>query len=164
MNHKYPFTSLHLQIDPTLVDVNVHPTKLEVRFKNASDIYDLIYDSVRTALKSKELITQVKLVEEKEESKTIKNAPEPFEENRRQEELKKASYDSSHKVQTSQGDNKFEIAGYNIEDISGNKSYANNTFKRILLVIPIKVLLLILQMIRQNIYPTRKKRERRTNK
>lgn len=130
MNHKYPFTSLHLQIDPTLVDVNVHPTKLEVRFKNASDIYDLIYDSVRTALKSKELITQVKLVEEKEESKTIKNAPEPFEENRRQEELKKASYDSSHKVQTSQGDNKFEIAGYNIEDISGNKSYANNTFKK----------------------------------
>ena len=83
MNHKYPFTSLHIQIEPSLVDVNVHPTKLEVRFKNSDEIYEMIFDGIRGALRNKELISQVKLVEEKEEVKEIKNVAEPFEVNRR---------------------------------------------------------------------------------
>ncbi len=89
MNHKYPFTSLHIQIDPTLVDVNVHPTKLEVRFNNGNEIYDLVYNGVRGGLYNKELISQVELVKEKEVSPPVTKVAEPFEEKRREEELRK---------------------------------------------------------------------------
>lgn len=82
MNHKFPFTSLHLQMDPNLVDVNVHPTKLEVRFKNANDIYEFVYNSIKDVLQNKEHISQVKLVKEKETPKNVNRPPEPFEEER----------------------------------------------------------------------------------
>ena len=40
MQHKYPFTMLHFQIDPQTLDVNVHPTKMELRFSDGEFIYD----------------------------------------------------------------------------------------------------------------------------
>lgn len=39
MQHKYPFTCLHIQIKGSDVDVNVHPTKMEVRFSDQELIY-----------------------------------------------------------------------------------------------------------------------------
>ncbi|MBQ8738984.1 MAG: DNA mismatch repair endonuclease MutL [Clostridia bacterium] len=47
---KFPFCVLNLEIDPTLVDVNVHPAKLEVKFSNESVIFTAVYYAVRTAL------------------------------------------------------------------------------------------------------------------
>ncbi len=86
MNHKYPFTSLYIKMDPKSVDVNVHPTKLEVRFEEGNEIYDLIYNSIKNALTTKEHIRRIKLAEEKsrvKETKSVnKEAPEPFEVNR----------------------------------------------------------------------------------
>lgn len=86
MTHKYPFTSLYINMDPKRVDVNVHPTKLEVRFEEGNKIYDLIYSSIKETLISKEHIKQIKLTEDKEALKEIKtksrSAPEPFEANR----------------------------------------------------------------------------------
>lgn len=47
---KYPFVVLNLEIPPTEVDVNVHPTKKEVRYKNTNQIFNFVYSSVDMAL------------------------------------------------------------------------------------------------------------------
>lgn len=51
-NTRYPFVILNLEIPPCDVDVNVHPTKKEVRYKNPNQIFNFIYSSVDAALKS----------------------------------------------------------------------------------------------------------------
>ncbi|MEG0013417.1 MAG: DNA mismatch repair endonuclease MutL [Cellulosilyticaceae bacterium] len=53
---KFPFAILHLNLDPSLVDVNVHPTKLEVRFKDSDMIYQTVYNGVLSHLQEENLI------------------------------------------------------------------------------------------------------------
>ena len=94
MMHKFPFAILHLRLDPSCVDVNVHPAKMEVRFNNQQQLYDFISSSVERALSQREMIpdallgecddepkeepklTEISAAEEKSEKKT---APQPFE-------------------------------------------------------------------------------------
>jgi DNA mismatch repair protein MutL len=49
-NGKYPFIVLNLEIPPSDVDVNVHPTKKEVRYKNTNQIFNFIYTSIQAGL------------------------------------------------------------------------------------------------------------------
>ncbi|MBO5228719.1 MAG: DNA mismatch repair endonuclease MutL [Lachnospiraceae bacterium] len=65
MQHKYPFTILQIKIDPLLLDVNVHPSKMELRFRNAEEIYQLIMQAVRDAFTHKEMIPRVPVPEAK---------------------------------------------------------------------------------------------------
>ena len=69
MQHKYPFTALHFSIDGSLLDVNVHPTKMELRFSNQEELYRFVRDTVRQALMERELIPEVKLTEEPDPGK-----------------------------------------------------------------------------------------------
>lgn len=85
MSHRYPFTAIHLSIPGEFIDVNVHPTKMEIRFRNNDEVYGMVYHSIKDVLAGKELIPAVTLVEEKEETKRIANVPEPFEKKRLQE-------------------------------------------------------------------------------
>lgn len=61
MQHKYPFVVLYVDIDGEHVDVNVHPTKMEIRFNNQQEVYDVIYEAINRGLHEKELIPQVTL-------------------------------------------------------------------------------------------------------
>jgi DNA mismatch repair protein MutL len=54
--HRYPLVTLHLQMDPTLVDVNVHPAKLEVRFSKEQELYQFVEMSFRHVLQRQTLI------------------------------------------------------------------------------------------------------------
>ena len=56
MQHKYPFAVLHFTIEGDLLDVNVHPTKMELRFSNQEEIYQLIVRTLKDALSGRELI------------------------------------------------------------------------------------------------------------
>ncbi len=67
MQHKYPFTMLHFSIDQELLDVNVHPTKMELRFRDGEMIYHLVHQVVSSALAHKELIPEVELEKKAEE-------------------------------------------------------------------------------------------------
>ncbi len=58
MHHRYPFTALLLEADTALVDVNVHPTKMEVRFANPGEVYDLVLQAVKDGLMGRELIPE----------------------------------------------------------------------------------------------------------
>lgn len=84
MQHKYPFVLLHISIEPEYLDVNVHPTKMELRFRNGEQVYQMIFQAISQALSHKELIPQVDLVK-REEEKALEEAqkkaphPEPFE-------------------------------------------------------------------------------------
>lgn len=84
MQHKYPFTMLHFTIEPELLDVNVHPTKMELRFRDGEMVYRMVYDAVSGALAHKELIPEVELNKEKaeqeaKETRKHEPSPEPFE-------------------------------------------------------------------------------------
>ena len=78
MQHKYPFTALHFTIDGSLLDVNVHPTKMELRFSNQEQLYRFVRETIRQGLMEKELIPEMKLTEEETEQKPEpKQRPEP---------------------------------------------------------------------------------------
>ncbi len=61
MQHKYPFVVLHLTIDQSQIDVNVHPAKMELRFSNQQAVYNAVYEAVDRALHEQELIPEVSL-------------------------------------------------------------------------------------------------------
>ena len=94
MKHRYPFVCLDFKIDQELLDVNVHPTKMEIRFRNGREIYELVVDAVRAALLQKDLVQDVlrETPKKKElpKAKEVKK-PEPFEVNRRKEEIQKVN-------------------------------------------------------------------------
>ncbi|WP_075719721.1 DNA mismatch repair endonuclease MutL [Roseburia sp. 499] len=90
MQHKYPFTVLHLSINGQLLDVNVHPTKMELRFSNGEVVYHFLEKLIRDTINQGELVYQVSLEKEreakareeqarKERLKSEQHVPEPFE-------------------------------------------------------------------------------------
>lgn len=103
MQHKYPFTCINLQADPELLDVNVHPSKMELRFRNQEEIYPFVFNTVDAALHHKQLIPDVEIEEKKEKEKTVTQIvsevmasdgkkvriPEPFE-TKRNESIKES--------------------------------------------------------------------------
>lgn len=68
---KFPLFVLNLEVAPAQVDVNVHPAKLEVRFKNDDEVYDFFYTAVSEALQKEVLIPQAVI-----EKKTKEKQPE----------------------------------------------------------------------------------------
>ncbi|WP_408071123.1 DNA mismatch repair endonuclease MutL [Butyrivibrio sp. JL13D10] len=78
MQHKFPFCVVHIRMNTELVDVNVHPSKMEVRFSNQPAVYEFIRKNVAKALHDHEMIPEV-LRNEKEDraynkQKLIQNA------------------------------------------------------------------------------------------
>ena len=121
MQHKYPFTALHISIDGSLLDVNVHPTKMELRFRNQEQIYPYILKLIGDTLLGKELIPESVCDDEKTEKAKINNEikeqkklvaykplAEPFEVNRRSKakEIKPETAATNSKVDSNK-DNVF---------------------------------------------------------
>lgn len=122
MQHKYPFTVLHLSIDGKMLDVNVHPTKMELRISNQEDVYRFIYMAVNDALNGRELIPIVSFGKEeskKEERVIPQKAPEPFEKKRLQAMQAAPKKDFPKKETTTKQPN---IAGNNTVQASTNTS------------------------------------------
>ncbi len=65
MVHKFPFAVLHFTLDTAELDVNVHPTKMEVRFSHGQELYRFVYEALRRILFGRELIPEVKPSEPK---------------------------------------------------------------------------------------------------
>ena len=107
MQHRFPFTCLLISVDNSLVDVNVHPAKLEVRFSDTESLYRLIFHEVDNALRKKDLlpdmgirqipdkkplVRELNLVVRQEKSEKTEGyiipdipMPEPFEKSRQDE-------------------------------------------------------------------------------
>lgn len=90
MQHKYPFTALQFTIDGKILDINVHPTKMELRFADGQKMYQLVYHAVKQGLSQREMIPAASVRDEKKKAdvpQMRKNAsiPEPFEKKRREQ-------------------------------------------------------------------------------
>ncbi|WP_029321417.1 DNA mismatch repair endonuclease MutL [Butyrivibrio sp. AE3004] len=75
MQHKFPFCVVHIRMNTELVDVNVHPSKMEVRFSNQPFVYEFIRKNVAKALHEHEMIPEV-LRNEKEDKAFAKKQAE----------------------------------------------------------------------------------------
>lgn len=88
MIHKFPFTEINFQVRPDLLDVNVHPTKMELKFANSQDIYSFTYNAIRETLLFKELIPDVAPGKDPKpetfKKRDVGKAPEAFENKRRE--------------------------------------------------------------------------------
>lgn len=96
MQHQYPFTVLYFDFFGESLDVNVHPTKMELRFDNNTEVYKELCDAVFEKLSHKEMIPEVPLEEEKSSKKIVHEykepIPEPFETRRLNDILRKVDY------------------------------------------------------------------------
>ena len=108
MQHKYPFVCLNFEVPGDEVDINVHPTKMEVRFQKQKEIYEAVYEALLFAIGGKELIPEVKFEEKKSELKKVEsdkkvpkkeNGPEPFEVKRKESFLEALSFGQKREPQ-----------------------------------------------------------------
>ena len=91
MQHQFPFAVLFFEVPGTLVDVNVHPAKAQVRFSEEKEVYDFVCSGVRDALHTDSLIRDIPLQQKADTQQTIagpvferpgpaiRETPEPYE-------------------------------------------------------------------------------------
>ena len=114
MQHKFPFVSLQISMTGNDLDVNVHPSKLEVRFAREMEVYDAILSAIRGVLSGRELIPQVAPGKPEPLPKAPplprSRIPEPFEVKRRSGDEEPASgrgdilYDGMPGLKESEGE------------------------------------------------------------
>ncbi len=68
-DNRYPITVLNITVDPSLIDVNIHPTKMDIKFSKMEELIELIETLIKNVLHKKTLIPEVVLEEKKEEPK-----------------------------------------------------------------------------------------------
>ncbi|MEK6817012.1 MAG: DNA mismatch repair endonuclease MutL, partial [Nanoarchaeota archaeon] len=73
---RHPVVILNIRVDPTVIDVNIHPTKEKVKFEQASKIYDSIFNSVRQTLLENSLITDFSSLDSSEQAILEEKKPE----------------------------------------------------------------------------------------
>lgn len=85
MQHKFPMFILNIEVNTSLIDINVHPTKMDVRFSNQTYVYDYLVSAISAGLKVHEMIPDA-ILEEKDKEEPVQYqkqfCPEPFEEKR----------------------------------------------------------------------------------
>ena len=83
MQHQYPFCVLYFTFKGESLDVNVHPTKMELRFDNNQEVYQYLCNGLYEVLSRKEMIPEVPVTEEKKAPVLVReykeSIPEPFE-------------------------------------------------------------------------------------
>ncbi len=98
MQHQFPFCVLHINVDTTALDVNVHPTKMQVRMSNQEQLVRALVDSIHNSLSGKEMIPEARLVKEEVGEERI-TTPEPFE----KERLKDWKESEAEKIRADKG-------------------------------------------------------------
>lgn len=138
MQHKYPFTALYVEINPANMDVNVHPTKQEVRFENPEAVYNTVFEAVTEVLSGKALVHRAEPEEiisnSKEKNKYI---PEPFEIARKKEETKSNVSQSLMVAENPEEDdlikknniNKIDNAEFTVRYLNSSDSNQKDNFK-----------------------------------
>ena len=126
MVHKFPFTALMISMDPHAFDANVHPAKMEMRFRNAEELYSSVMSAVRSSFVKKELIPKVGLGNEQKVKENARKIPEPFEKKRRAIEERFSSLSSEQIKQIAK-----EKENEDVSEISNRKSSIEERITRL---------------------------------
>ncbi len=70
---RYPIVIINIKADPSLLDVNIHPSKLDIKFSNFEDLQTLIKETIIDTIKTKLLIPKIQLDKDKVEKVTYEN-------------------------------------------------------------------------------------------
>lgn len=70
-DNRYPIVVLNITVDPILVDVNIHPTKMDIKFSKLEELIILIEKMIKEKLNNRNLIPHIEVNEEKPKEKTI---------------------------------------------------------------------------------------------
>ena len=116
---RYPITILIIQTDPSLIDVNVHPSKLDIKFGNFEDLKELIHNMITTTIQKKLLIPKIEPKKEENPSK-YQNLSLNLERNL----VKEDSIDNDYKNRLSNLINFKEIENEELEELT---NVENNT-------------------------------------
>lgn len=108
MQHKFPFFVLDIEFSPEKVDVNVHPTKQEVRLSEEHKVFNAIEEYVSAKLAEKEMIDSISAPAPKEEASRI-SIPQQFEQNRIIKEAKAETIIEAVKAEAETKETKAEI-------------------------------------------------------
>ena len=122
MQHKFPFCVLHIDMDTSELDVNVHPSKMEVRFHDGGVFHNTLTHAVAKTLSENEMIASVKLEEEKDAAPQNVSHYEPFENSYRAAALSQA-HDATTAT-PSQADSAITATQESTADVSQNQ-FAN---------------------------------------
>ena len=117
---RYPITILIIQTDPSLIDVNVHPSKLDIKFGNFEDLKELIHNMITTTIQKKLLIPKIEQKKEEIPSK-YQNLSLNLERNL----VKEDSVDNDYKNRLSNLINFKEIENEELEELT---NVENNTY------------------------------------
>ena len=131
MQHKYPFVVLHLTVDPTRIDVNVHPTKMDIRINEPARFLEFVKRTVADTLTGKNMVQPMEISpfadKDKAQTKEVQKAltkeiPQPFEQSRRQEVSDSLLRETTGDVQQGSSGNLLrETSGYGQERINIHK-------------------------------------------
>ncbi|OEK69456.1 DNA mismatch repair protein MutL [Staphylococcus equorum] len=89
---RFPICYINIEMDPILVDVNVHPTKLEVRLSKEDQLFELIVEKIREAFKDRILIPQNDMNKLTQKNKVL----DKFEQQKIDFEKRKQQRDTTH--------------------------------------------------------------------
>ncbi len=63
-DNRYPVVVLNIEVDPSLIDVNIHPTKMDIKFSNFEDLKELVSNTIKDRIKKINLIPHIEVEEE----------------------------------------------------------------------------------------------------
>lgn len=128
---RYPICYLNIEMDPILVDVNVHPTKLEVRLSKEEQLYQLIVEKIREAFKDRILIPQNNLDRRPKKNKVLNQfEQQKIDFERRQQKLNQETATPTYKTSSDFNDDNLNEANYEY-DGPDNKDSINESTKSI---------------------------------
>lgn len=126
MKHCFPFVVLHVTMPADGVDVNVHPTKMEVRFADTKGIYQAVKEAVHQTLHGKELIPAATLLSEKERKLLQKQEQADREEAYAAEQAEPFEAAREHRAQPRQNANADSSAGISLQKEGGSSEKERN--------------------------------------
>ena len=66
-DNRYPIVVLNIEVDPSVIDVNIHPTKMDIKFSKMDTLVELVSELIISKISNRELIPKAFLKEEKKE-------------------------------------------------------------------------------------------------
>ncbi|PTH27697.1 DNA mismatch repair endonuclease MutL [Staphylococcus auricularis] len=123
---RYPICYINITMDPILVDVNVHPTKLEVRLSKESQLYDLIVEKIREAFKDRILIPHNNMKQFDKKHKVLEQFEQQKMDFHQQQQQKTDSHEDENKTEPSQTDTTAQPSSEVPDDKESTYHYSDN--------------------------------------